>query len=216
MILREFNEGQDNPAETVNGHIMLFKSMKYFLSKIKNKIIYIIKFGLYVNETMVLVEHEKHTHQISPADIVYITPENVKDVLHFQHPRYKPVFEDFLKRGDKGYFAYLNGKCVHRVWVIHSSQTVRLHPLLTRQLKKNEVWIHYVETAPYARGRNIFPAVLSKIAEDFDKDGVALLFAINEKNISCVKAALKAGFRKVEKQKVLVIFGIKHTKFLKC
>jgi GNAT superfamily N-acetyltransferase len=195
----------------------MLKTMRTLLSKIKKKINYLIKYRLYVNETLLLFKNEKHTNQKSPASIAYITPDNVKDVLYFQPPRYIPIFEDFLMRGDTGYFAYLDGNCVHRIWGVHSSpQIIYLHPMLPRQLKENEVWIHYVETAPHARGRNIFPAVLSKIAEDFDEDGLTLLFAVNEKNTSCIKAALKAGFREVEKQKVLVLFGIKRTKFFRC
>jgi hypothetical protein len=171
------------------------------------KIFNFIKDRFYTNETIILFKHEKHTRQESPASIASITTENVTDILDFQHHRYLSVFESFLQRGDKGYFAYFNDKCVHRSWVVHTPQTVHLHPMLPRQLMAGQAFIHYCETAPDVRGRNIFPAVLSKIAEDFKKDGCTLMISANAKNSSSIKGIQKSGFREIEKNKVVVIFG---------
>jgi len=112
----------------------------------------------------------------------------VKDVLEFQSPRYLSTFEHFLHRGDTGYFAYLDGKCVHRSWVVHSPQTIHLHPMLPKKLQEGEAFIHYCETAPQARGQNIYPAVLAKIAEDFRDYGHALMICTNAKNKSSIRA----------------------------
>lgn len=189
--------------------------LKFRLLPATGKIFRIIKSNIYVNETLILYEHDKNTYQESPANIAYITPENVSDVLDFQHPRHKPTFEEFLRRGDMGYFAYLKGKCVHRSWVVHMPTKVHLHPMLPRQLNEREAFIHYCETAPHARGRNICPAVLSKIAEDFKKDGSTLMISANAKNSSSIKGIVKSGFREKERTRIIVLFGIKFKKSFK-
>ena len=192
--------------------------LKFRLLPAAGKIFRIIKSNIYVNETLILYEHDKNTYQETVAKITYITPENVSDVLDFQdfqHPRYKPAFEGFLRRGDTGYFAYLKGKCVHRSWVVNMPTKVHLHPMLPRQLNEREAFIHYCETAPHARGRNIYPAVLSKIAEDFKKDGRTLMISANAKNSSSIKGIVKSGFREKERTRIIVLFGIKFKKSFK-
>jgi methionyl-tRNA formyltransferase len=174
--------------------------LKFRLLPAAGKIFRIIKSNIYVNETLILYEHDKNTYQETVAKITYITPENVSDVLDFQHPRYKPTFEEFLRCGDTGYFAYLMGKCVHRSWVVHMPQKVHLHPMLPKQLREGEAFIHYCETAPHARGRNIYPAVLSKIADDFEKDGRTLMISANAKNSSSIKGIVKSGFLERERE----------------
>jgi len=190
-------------------------SILQILQKIYYKICYIIKHSLYVNETLILYEHYKDINCLCPASITKVSAENIADVLDFQPPRYIPIFEDFLRRGDTGYFAYLNGKCVHRSWVVHSPQTVHLHSLLPKMLQPGEAFIHYCETAPTARGRNIYPAVLSKIAEDFKSYGHSLMISANAKNKNSIKGIVKAGFAERERERVIVIAGIKNIKRLK-
>lgn len=177
--------------------------------KLVKKIYHYIKMRIYVNEKIILFQHQKHTNQKSPATIVEANKDNVKDILAFQDKRYLKVFNHFLEIGDKGYFAYLNGKCVHRSWVKHKPQYVSLHSLLSIPLNYNEVFIHYCETAPDARGKNIYPHVLSRIASDF-KDRSRILISVNEKNISSIKGVKKAGFVEIEHYRLIVIFGIKY------
>ncbi len=174
------------------------------------KVIIFVRLRAYVNETLLLFEHIEHAYQVSPAKITNITHENVTDILDFRHQKYKSIFEKFLQRGDKGYFAYLNGKCVHNSWVVHSPQKIHLHPMLLRQLEKGVAFIHYCETAPNARGQNIFPSVLSKIVDDFKKNSQRLMISANEKNSSSIKAIQKAGFKEIERYKIIVILGIKY------
>jgi len=171
-----------------------------------------IRRRLYVNETLILFEHERFIPQESPADIARITHENVADVLDFQDQEYLRKFREYLSRGDAGYFAYLDGKCVHRAWVVHTPKTVYVHPMLPMQLKDGEAFIHFCETAPLARGRNIYPAVLSKIAEDFRKKSYSLMISANAKNSRSIRGILKSGFREKERERIMVLLGIKLVK----
>lgn len=179
--------------------------------QLARKIYHYIKMRIYLNETIILFQHQRHTDQKSPATVVEANKDNIGDVLSFQDERYVKTFNRFLDIGDKGYFAYLNGKCVHRSWVKHKPQNVFLHPLLSISLNYNEAFIHYCETAPDARGKNIYPHVLSRIAADF-KNYSRILISVNKKNTPSIKGVKKAGFVELESYKIIVIFGIRYVK----
>ncbi len=176
----------------------------FFLKKVINR----IKVNLYINETIIMYKLMYIKKHNSIATIKFATPENLKDILFFQNIKYIDIFKKFLSLGDKGYFAYIDGKCIHRSWVKSNSQVVTPHRLSPYQLKDNEIFIHYCETAQEARGKGVYPAVLTKICEDNkDKD---ILISVDEKNIPSVKGIEKVGFEKIKKIKVLVVLGFKY------
>lgn len=169
---------------------------------------------LYTNETIIIFQHDTIQPIESSAVIKKADQANLKDVLNFQNERYLATFRKFLQQGDIGYLAYLEQKCVHRSWVKSSPQKVSLHPLLTIDLEPENIWIHYCETAPNARGNNVYPYVLSKIANDFQAAN-KILISINEKNIASIKGVKKAGFKEYKRYKLLIICGIKSVKVIK-
>ena len=61
------------------------------------------------------------------------------------------------------------------------------------EVKAQSAFFHYCETDPQARGKGIYPAVLSKIVSDLKGQGEVLM-SINAKNMASVKGAEKAGF----------------------
>jgi hypothetical protein len=169
-----------------------------------------LKKRLYTNETIVLYSLKNYQIQTSVATIKHATNENLKDVLYFQPQRYIDIFKNFLSLGDKGYFAYLQDKCIHRSWVKSNEQIVHPHWAYPYQLKENEVFIHYCETAPEARGKNIYPHVLLNIIEEHqDKE---ILISVNDENLASKKGVEKGGFRERERVKVLILLGIKFIK----
>lgn len=120
-----------------------------FLKKLLNY----IKSRLYINETIVLFSLKNYQSQTSVANIKHATDDNLKDVLYFQHKKYIDIFNNFLSLGDKGYFGYLKGRCIHRSWVKLNEQIVYPHWASPYKLKKDEISIHYCATAPEARGK---------------------------------------------------------------
>lgn len=171
---------------------------------------------IYVNETTILFESFKNIIQESPAKIVQANYDNLVDILTFQDSKYLKIFKNFLDNGDKGYFAYLNGKCVHRSWAQFGEKEVTLlAPFIKRKIKQNEAYIHYCETAPEARGKNIYPAVLSRIVNDFKDKYKNIYISTNIKNIASRRGIEKAGFKEIEKIRIIVILGIKIKKIIK-
>jgi methionyl-tRNA formyltransferase len=160
------------------------------------KLLNYIKIRLYINETIVLYSLENHQLQSSVATIKHATNDNLKDILYFQHQRYLNVFKNFLSLGDQGYFAYLKDKCIHRSWVKLNEQIVYPHWATPYKLRKNEIFIHYCETAPEARGKNIYPNVLGKIIKEHSNKDI--LISVNEENIASIKGVEKVGFRERE------------------
>ena len=165
---------------------------------------------LYTKDTVILFNLQNHKNQSSVASIKHATDKNIFDILHFQNTKYIDVFKKFLSLGDKGYLGYLKGVCIHRSWVKENMQVINLHWASRYKLKRNEIIIHYCETAPEARGKNIYGHVLSTIIEEHKNKNI--LISINEKNKISIKVAQKVGFRETEREKILVIMGIKFIK----
>lgn len=165
-----------------------------------------VRSRLYVNETIILLQHRTQTSQTSQAEVVYADEGNVSDVLRFDPRRNVRIFREFLSRGDRGYFAYLNGVCVFRMWIEHGPRTVYLHPLVSMGLRENEVFIHSGKTAPEARGKNVFPHALCRAVEDFR--GSAIFVSVMERNSASLRGLTKAGFAPIEKMRLVVFLGI--------
>lgn len=177
--------------------------------KLLKRLLMAIKMRLFCYETVYLFISKKNKSvDYARTEIRPATQENLADVLNFQSARYVEVFRNFLALGDRGYYAYLDDKCVHRSWVKSNEQVVYPHWAYPLKLQPSQHFIHYCETAPQARGKGIYPAVLSKIVDDF-KDNGEILMSINTKNIASIKGAQKAGFVERERVKVLVILGLK-------
>ncbi len=153
---------------------------------------------IYVNETAILFDNFKNVVQKSPAKIVQANYNNLVDILTFQNSRYIKIFKQFLDSGDKGYFAYLDSKCVHRSWIQFGEKEISLAPLIKRKIKQSEAYIHYCETAPEARGKNIYPDVLSRIINDFKDKYKNIYISTNIKNLTSRRGIEKAGFRERE------------------
>ena len=185
------------------------------IKKVIKKIYIYFKSRIYINETVILFKSFKNIIQTSPAKIVQANYNNLVDILTFQDSKYLKIFRNFLDNGDKGYFAYLNGRCVHRSWVQFGEREVSLAPFIKRKIKQDEAYIHYCETAPEARGKNIYPAVLSRIVNDFKDKYKNIYISTNIKNIASRKGIEKAGFRERERVHLLIIFGIKIKRTLK-
>lgn len=143
--------------------------------------------------------------------IVRVNESNLKDVLNFNSVKYIDVFMSFLKAGDVGYYGYIDGSCIHRSWVIKGENIVYPHWGLPMILTDKQVFIHFCETSEQARGKGVYPAVLSKITQEFSHENDVLI-SINSSNHSSIRGALKANFFPQEEFLILFLFGFKYTK----
>lgn len=165
---------------------------------------------IYTKETILLFSYDKsNKKEYSDENIIVkkVNNNNVYDCLAFQKNFYLKKFLKFLKDGDIGYYAYLNDKCVHRSWVkLGKGKKFKLNYFFKRRFMSDEIYIHWCETAKEARGKNIYPIVLKKIADDYcDKK---ILIATSKNNKSSVHGIIKAGFKLVSIINIEVMCGI--------
>ncbi len=142
------------------------------------------------------------------GDVRRVTPENVNDAAAFQNEKYLQSFRSFLEQGDDGYYGYLDGKCAHRSWAVHSAMMV-VDRYYQRPMKENEVFIHWCETAVWARGHNLYPAALGKIIADNPNKHICI--SVNENNVASRRGIEKVGFTVQERIKTKVVFGMQFT-----
>ena len=181
--------------------------------KFIKKLFFFLKYQIYINETIVLYQLGDSVKQISPAIIQYANSSNLDDILYFKDKKTIDSFKKFLQIGDIGYFAYFDKNCIHRSWVVSNNQVVYLHQTIPYKLKDNEIFIHYSETANEARGKNVFPHVLSYIIES--NKNKEILIAVNKKNLASIRAVQKVGFEEKEIIQTIVLVGIKFKRYLK-
>lgn len=162
---------------------------------------------IYCNDEVLLLELRTPLHQKSAATIKSVTPENVTDASYFQSKGQIVTFKNLLKNGDRGYYAYLDNNCIHRSWVVLGAGRVLLHKFYSIPITANEIFIQFCETAREARGKNIFPHVLSYIGEQYASKKI--LTSVVSKNVSSLRSMKKAGFETIALVKIKVILGIK-------
>ncbi len=143
----------------------------------------------------------------SVLSISNVTAANIADIVDFQPSHYVETFRRFLEQGDVGYYAYLDGKCCHRSWIQKGPKWVSINPFVQMKIEKNEGYIHYCETAPWARGKGIYPSVLSRIAKDH-KNLENIFIAVESENVSSIRGVEKAGFRERERVEVALILKV--------
>lgn len=155
-------------------------------------------------------DHDRSYPVNSLLDVRRVSPGNVTNVSTMDTPATVALFRDFLELGDWGYYACLDGRVVHRSWVKFPPQSVatwyRYAPF---QLRGGQAFIHYCRTSETAKGKGIYPTVLSKIAADCYTSGVKEVWtATTADNHASQRGIEKAGFVEVERKRVRVFFGL--------
>lgn len=109
--------------------------------------------------------------------------------------------------GEVCYIAYWGGRCVHRSWVrVTPGMAWALYPFFKIRLGADSVLVHACATDEKFRGRGIYPAVLSKIIQDFQ--GKRIYISASIENNSSRKGIERAGFRLVKQESVRYRFGL--------
>ena len=159
---------------------------------------------MFASEKLLLYRSQTLTGQTSPTEIKMATPENINDILYFDSRTNVDKFQRFLAQGDHGYLGYLGKNCVHRSWVKCVPEKVFLHWALPMELKENEAYIHFCETAPVARGKNIFAHILSRISEEYQHCNNVYI-CVNFKNKASIRSIEKAGYVKIRSYRIIAL-----------
>ena len=185
------------------------RNLRWLVGKLKDFIVFTVKYRILVRHTSLVYAVASANYMPAyVADVRPVTQENVDDAKSFQDDHYLRIFHEFLDRGDEGYYAYLDGKCAHRSWVPHNG-IMDVDLFYNRPMKKNEVFIHWCETAAWARGKNLYPATLARIITDHP--GKRVCISVNEMNTASRRGIEKAGFELQERITSMVVLGMKWT-----
>ena len=169
----------------------------------------IIRYRIFASYTSLLYSIDSYEYTAKYyGDVRRVTLDNVNDANTFQNEKYLQCFKTFLEAGDDGYYGYLDGKCAHRSWVVHSGMMV-VDRYYQRPMKENEIFIHWCETAVWARGHNLYPAILGRIIADNPDRHICI--SVNENNIASRRGVEKVGFAVQERIETKVVFGMKFT-----
>lgn len=177
------------------------------MSELISKFGRIVLMRIFSRSTVLLLEWKEDKNPQSPVQIQEVTTANVADALGFQSQKQVQQFSHFLQKGDRGYYGYLDNACVHRSWVVSGPAKVLVHKFYSIDLDTAEVFIQYCETAPAARGKNIFAHVLAYMAGKFTDKRV--LTSVNLLNASSRRSMEKAGFIEVDRITITMILGIR-------
>jgi hypothetical protein len=168
---------------------------------------------IYSNDIIGLYEMKNRSQMISPSIVIKeVTPENVEDALAFQSNHQLQQFRSFLKEGDIGFYAYADDCCAHRSWVKKHPNKVEIHPLYSEPLQRDEVFVHFCETAPWARGKSIFTSVLNHIGNFFSDKRI--LICVEQSNYSSLRSIKKSGFVEIKRFQIIALLGIRIIKNL--
>jgi len=177
------------------------------MNELLSKLNRVVLMRIFSRNTILLLEWKENRNATSVVEIREVTAENVNDALAFQSQKQIQLFSDFLGRGDKGFYGYLDNSCVHRSWVVSGPAKVMLYKFFSLDINASEVFIQYCETAPGVRGKNIFAHVLNHMANQFK--GKRVLTSVDLSNASSRRSMEKAGFKEVDRIKIMMIFGLR-------
>ncbi len=104
--------------------------------------------------------------------------------------------EERIRRHDECYAAYLDGQIAHYSWVQHTGNH-HIVPAGTKySVMPGSLWIYDCHTAPWARGRGLYPSTLCRIVQDYFLQGfsTALIYT-SPSNVASQRGILRSGFQ---------------------
>lgn len=148
------------------------------------------------------------TERLLPGvKITLATYESVQDLGWLGIPDHERACARFLDRGELGYLAYLDGECVHQSWLAIGPTATWPHWSHSAEIGAHQGYVYFSETAPHARGRGIFAAVLKRIVADHPD--LSLTMEVSHDNLASQRSARKAGWTHVETVAYSVTVGLR-------
>jgi len=178
--------------------------MKRFLERLYR----ILKSRICLDESFYLYRFKSDPRIESIITLEEVKGENIKDVLSFESKSTLKYLEQIIKKGEKGILGYLNGECVHRSFYKDAPGKALVFKFLPIMIGESEVYIHDCETAEKAKGKNIYPFVISYIARKYFPSK-QILIATNVNNMASRRGIEKGGFEPFRIMRIKVFFGFK-------
>ena len=105
------------------------------------------------------------------ACVVQTLSEDALEALGQVCPMDAQAMRPRLRRGDRCYVAWVDGRAVHFTWVQVSGWHYLLSAGLWHRIRKGEAWLYHGHTAAGFRGRGVCYFVGARILENLRRDG---------------------------------------------
>jgi GNAT superfamily N-acetyltransferase len=170
----------------------------------------------------VLVFHHTRGSQVSgsidtlaPIDVVPIDLRVVRnsaaDHVELFTPAMLDLFEDTLRRGERGFMVTRNGKLIHYSWLAARNEVVAASEVgeaCRLSLDRTAAVIYHCWTAPAERGQGIYARVLRRLCQIAADDGLdAWIYCVPE-NTASIAGIRTAGFALSHRFRRRRLFGV--------
>ncbi|HPW65853.1 MAG TPA: hypothetical protein PLY32_03935 [Salinivirgaceae bacterium] len=125
-------------------------------------------------------------------EIRRVSYSNFEDTKRFCNDNQIKCFKEFLDKGYKGYFAYIDNLCVGRLWLFTNSDRTYLNDFVLYKLRKNELYEAWVETDENYRGRGVYLALSTYALHENREYNV--LATVKPDNRVSTAAHIKSGY----------------------
>lgn len=149
-------------------------------------------------QTTDLFRHDlAHIEEIEPLTgvrIMRLQPDELERALEVRSIEPREIQERY-EREDACYLGLVNGTPGHFSWVQARGRHEISDAGISVPVAKGEVWIYHCHTAPWCRGRRLYPLALSTILLHARADGAkrAWIYTTRD-NESSRRGILRAGF----------------------
>lgn len=138
-------------------------------------------------------------------EIKQICPENVNDGKEFNTEEEINTFKQFIKQGHIGYYAYYEGLCVCRLWILTTRDRCLVGDGFIYDLKENEHFIAWVYTHKEYRGLGLYPYILKHAVVSMPH--IVFKAHTATKNKPALNAVKKAGFETAARYILILVFN---------
>jgi ribosomal protein S18 acetylase RimI-like enzyme len=167
------------------------------------------RLGTFRRVGVLIAEHHKTVEVDAPVTIVPVDAARVADARTMDSDARIEEFRAFLKRGDRGFYAYRDHQVVNRAWVMVGPGSCDLwHGYGRLVIPAGSAYVHYCETAATARGLGIYPAVLAHVARALKEESIRTVrISTTENNLASLRGIARAGYRIVRRVEIRIVAG---------
>lgn len=158
-----------------------------------------------------IIQNTRYTsfEQNDKIEVRRICAENVFDGKEFNTEEEIDTFKQFIEQGHIGYYAYYEGVCACRVWVLTNKDRCLVGDGFIYDLKENEYFVAWVYTHNEYRGLGLYPYILKYALASHPN--IIFKAHTDTNNKKALNAVKKAGFETVARYILILVFnrGIK-------
>jgi len=171
----------------------------------RSRVCRLVEFGV---GTVVIYRHTRIVDVPCEARIEVAPTEALGEALQMDSPAQVEMLRKRASRGDIVYRACLGGRMMHRGCLQPGPGIARCEHRVAFPLRRGEAYIHSCRTHADGRGRGMYPATLSRMAQDWKARGSDVYVATVESNLASMRGIEKAGYSMTRRVRSLVLFGI--------